>query len=69
MQLLTSPVEGKKMFYKSCEANVLAATDMQIKKQMVKVQELNVDKYLFCVKKMEILQYFQISSMKILKLY
>ena len=56
------------MFYMSCKANLLEATDIQIKKLAVKVQELNVDKHLFCGKKMEILQYFLISSMEILKL-
>ena len=56
------------MFYKSCEANMLEATDMWIKKLAVKVQELNIYKhFIFCVKKREILQYFLISSMKILK--
>ena len=35
---------------------------------MDKVEKLNVNKHLFCVKKTENFEYFLISSMKILKI-
>ena len=37
-------------------------------KPVDKVEKLNVNKYLFCVKKRKILNIFLISSMKILKI-
>ena len=44
---------------------MLEATDIQSEN---KVDKINVNKHLFCVKKKENLQYFLISSMKILKI-
>ena len=38
------------MLCKSCEANVLEATDISITNWRLQVQKLNVDEHLFCVK-------------------
>ena len=51
---ITGEFRGRtKKCYKFCEANVLEATDRYTKWKLAdKVEKLNVNKHLFCVKKM-----------------
>ena len=42
---------------------MLESTDIQFKKLTVKVQELNVDKHLFCVKNGNFAMFFMYESM------